>query len=146
MHRLKKAPIAHLKVDKATTKVFSKYTDFTDIFSLKLAAEFPKPTGINDHTIELVDNQQLPYGSIYSLGQVELVTLKAYIKNNLANSFIKLFKFSTRAPIFFDKKLNKSLSFCKDYQGLNNLIIQNWYLLPLVRELLNRLGRAQYFT
>ena len=52
----RRAQIAHLKADEAFTKVPSKYVNFADIFSLKLAAKFPKHTGINDHAIELVDD------------------------------------------------------------------------------------------
>ncbi len=64
--------LAHLKADEATTKVPSKYTDFADVFLPKLAAELSKHTGINDHAIELVDDWQPSYGSIYSLGLIEL--------------------------------------------------------------------------
>ncbi len=102
--------------------------------------------GINNHAIKLVDDWQPPYGAIYSLGPVELKTLKTYIKNNLANVFIRPSKSFTRAPILFDKKPDSSLRLCVDYRGLNNLTIKNWYPLPLVRELLDRLGRAQHFT
>ncbi len=56
MHPSKKAQIAHLKVGKAHIKVSSKYVDFPDIFSSKLAVKIPKHMGINDHTIELLDN------------------------------------------------------------------------------------------
>ncbi len=83
--------------------------------------------GINNHIIKLVDDQQLPYGPIYSLDPIELETLKAYINNNLANDFIKPSKSSVGALIFFDKKPDKSLQLYIDYQGLNNLIIKNWY-------------------
>ena len=66
----KKAEIAHLKVDEALIKVFCKYANFTDVFSSKLAVKFPEYIEINDHVIELVDDQQSFYGSIYSLGLV----------------------------------------------------------------------------
>ncbi len=56
MHPSKRAQIAHLKVDKAFTEVPSEYTDFANIFSPKLAIEFPEHTGINNHAIELIDN------------------------------------------------------------------------------------------
>ena len=56
MHLLKKAQIAHLKVDKVSTKVSSKYTNFVDIFLPKLAAKLHKYTRINNYAIELVDN------------------------------------------------------------------------------------------
>ena len=41
IHLLKKAKIAHLKVDKAPTKVFNEYANFVDVFSLKLATKLP---------------------------------------------------------------------------------------------------------
>ncbi len=56
MHPLKRAQIAYLKADKAFIKVPSKYADFADVFSPKLAIELPKHTRINDHAIELVDD------------------------------------------------------------------------------------------
>ncbi len=108
--------------------------------------ELLEHTGINNHAIELVDDLQPPYGPIYSLGPVELETLKAYIKNNLASGFIRPSKSSAGAPILFDKKPDSSLRLCVDYRGLNNLTIKNWYLLPLVGESLDRLGRARRFT
>ncbi len=68
---------------------------------------------------------------------MELKTLKAYIKNNLANIFIKPSKSLAGAPIFFDKKPDGSLRLYVDYQGLNNLTIKNWYPLLLVGNSLN---------
>ncbi len=146
MHPSRGAQIAHLKADEALSKVPSKYADFGDIFFLKLAVKLPKYTEINDYTIELVDDRQPPYGLIYSLGPVELETLKAYIKNNLANSFIRPSKSPAGAPILFDKKPDGSLRLYVNYRGLNNLIIKNWYPLSLVKKSLNRLGWAQRFT
>ncbi len=146
MHPSRRAQIAHLKADEAPTKVLSEYADFADVFSPKLAAELPEYTGINDHAIELVDDWQPPYGRIYSLEPVELETLKAYIKNKLASDFIQPSKSSAGASILFDKKPDSSLRLYVDYQGLNNLIIKNRYPLPLVGELLDRLGWARHFT
>ncbi len=146
MHPPRWAQIAHLKADKAPTKVPSEYIDFADIFLSKLAIELPEYTGINDHTIELADDWQPSYGLIYSLGPMKLEILKAYIEKNLANGFIRPFNFPAGAPILFDKKPNGSLRLCVDYRSLNNLTIKNWYLLPRVGELLDRLGWAWHFT
>ena len=74
-------------MDQAPILVPSKYADFIDVFLSKLAVELPEYR-INDHNIELVDDWQLQYGPIYSLGPVKLKTLKAYIENNLDNGFI----------------------------------------------------------
>ena len=109
--------------------------------------ELPKHTGINNHATKLVDGCQQPlYGPIYNLEPVELEILKAYIETNLANGFIRLSKFHTGALILFDRKSNGFFWLCVNYWGLNNLTIKNWYLLSLIGELLDRLGRAKQFT
>ena len=56
IYPLKRAQIAFLKVDKAFFKVLSKYINFVDIFSPKLAVKFLEYTKINNYTIELVDD------------------------------------------------------------------------------------------
>ena len=89
--------------------VSAEYIYFADVFSPDLASEFPEHTEINNHAIELVDSQQPLYGPIYSLGPVELETLKAYIETNLANGFIRPSKSPAGAPILFDRKSDGSL-------------------------------------
>ena len=42
--------------------------------------KLPKLTGINDQAIDLIESKQTLYGPVYSLGPVELETLKTYIK------------------------------------------------------------------
>ncbi len=132
MHLSKRIQIAHLKADEAPTKVPSEYADFADVFSPKLTVELLEHTEINDHIIELVDDRQPLYDPIYSLKPVELEILKVYIKNNLASGFIRPSMSLAKAPILFDKKPDGSLRLCVDYRGLNNLTINNQYLLPLV--------------
>ena len=57
---------------------------------------------MNKHAIELEKSKQPSFESIYSLGPLELETLKTYIKTNLAIGFIRLSKSSAGAPIIFD--------------------------------------------
>ena len=143
---LDRPQISGLIVKEAPTKVPVEYSDFADVFSLDLASELPEHTEINDLTIELVKGcQQPPYGSIYSLGPVELETLKAYIETNLANRFIRPSKSPAGAPILFDWKSDCSLRLCVNYWGLNNLMTKYRYPLPLIGESLDRLGRAKQF-
>ena len=101
---------------------------------------------MNEHAIKLEEDKQPPFGPIYSLGPVELETLKTYIETNLANGFIRPSKSPAGAPILFDRKPDGSLRLCVDYRGLNNLTIKNRYPLPLIGESLDRLGRAKQFT
>ena len=50
--------------------------------------ELPKNIGINEQVIEPIKGKQPSYGPIYSLGLVELETLKTYIKTYLKTGFI----------------------------------------------------------
>ena len=83
------------------TGILTKYSKFSNVFSSDSMVELPEYTGFNNHLINLLNNKQLFYGPIYSLGPVELETLKTYIKANIASSFIKSSKFPTGALILF---------------------------------------------
>ena len=145
VHLFRRPQIAGLIAKKAFTKVPIKYLDFVDIFSLDLASELFEHTWIKNHAIELINGQQPSYGPIYYLGPVELETLKAYIETNPANRFIRLSKSPASTFILFDQKSNGLFWLYVDYQELNNLMIKNRYLLSLIGELLNRLGRTKRF-
>ena len=128
------------------TGIPAENSDFSHVFSSDSAAKLPEDTKINNHPINLLDDKQPPYGSIYSLGPVELEMLKTYIEANLASSFIRPFKSPAGAPMLFVRKKDGSLRLCVDYRGLNNLTIKNHYSLPLIGKLLDCLGCAKRFT
>jgi hypothetical protein len=50
------------------------------------------------------------------------------------------------ASVFFIKKKDGKLHFVQDYQALNAITRKNWYLLPLINNLIHRLKDAHYFT
>ena len=136
--------MALLLAEKVTVPV--EYSDFADVFSKKSANVLPERTEANEHAIELEKSKQPPYGLIYSLGPVELETLKTYIGTNLANDFIRASKSTASAPILFVPKPDSSVRLYVNYQGLNNLTIKNQDSLPLIGESLDRLRRAKRFT
>ena len=144
IHPDRAAQIALLLTEEV--KIPEEYSDFTDVFSEEKALVLPERTESNQHAIELEEGKQPPYGPIYSLGPVELETLKTYIETHLKTGFIRPSKSPAGAPILFDKKPDGSFRLCMDYRGLNNLTIKNWYPLPLIGESLDRLGRAKRFT
>ena len=144
IHPDREAQIAFLLTEEV--KILGKYSDFTDVFSEEKALVLPERTEFNEHAIDLEDGKQPPYGPIYSLGPVELETLKTYIETHLKTGFIRPSKSPAGAPILFDKKPDGSLRLCVDYRGLNNLTIKNRYPLPLIGESLDRLGQAKRFT
>ena len=144
IHPSREAQIALLVAEEV--KIPTEYSDFSDVFSEEKASILPEATELNQHAIELQEGQQPPYGPIYSLGPVELKTLKTYIKTKLANGFIWPSKSPAGALILFVGKPDASLRLCVDYQGLNYFTIKNQYPLPLISESLDRLGRAKRFT
>ena len=132
-----KAQVRALIFDKAPTIVLVKYFNYNNIFSAKYIIELLKYIRINDHTIKLEKNKQLFFKPIYSLEPVKLEILKIYIKINIIKKFIQLSKFFANISILFDKKQDRSLYLCINYQNLNNLIIKNLYLFPLIRKTVN---------
>ena len=125
VHSKRQAQIGALLFDKAPTEVSAEYSDYSNVFLAENAAEFPENTGMNKLAIELEEGKQPQYGPIYSLGLVELETLKTYIKTNLANGFIQSSKSPAKAPILFDRKSDRSLCLCVDYRGFYNITIKN---------------------
>ena len=144
IHLDRAAQIASLLTEEV--KISDEYSDFTDVFLEEKALVLLERTELNEHAIDLEDGKQPPYGSIYSLSPMKLETLKTYIKTYLKTRFIRPFKSPAGGLILFDKKSDSSLRLCIDYWGLNNLTIKNRYLLPLIGESLDRLGRAKRFT
>ena len=109
------AQVEALLFDKVPTKVLAEYSNYNNVFSVENVAELLKNTGINKYTIKLEENKQPFFKPNYSLGPVELETLKTYIKINLAHSFIRLSKSPVGAPILFNRKPDRSLCLCINY-------------------------------
>lgn len=107
-----KVQINALISDKALIILLAKYSDFENVFSKESNAVLSVHTEINTHAINLEKGKQTLYRSIYSLELKKLKTLKIYIKTNLVNSFLYLFKSPICAPILSDKKPNRTLQFC----------------------------------
>ena len=144
IHPSYQAQFALLTSEK--TGILAEYSNFSNIFSSDSVTELPEYTRINNYSIHLLDNKQLPYSPLYSLGLVKLEILKTYIKTNLASGFIRLSKSLSGVLVLFVQKKENSFCLYIDYQGFNNLIIKNHYLLSLIDKLLDYLGCTKCFT
>ena len=80
------------------------------------------------------------------MSEMELKALREYLDDMLGKGFIRPSNSPAGAPILFGKKKDRSLRLCVDYQGLNAITWKNWYPLPLVGDLLDRLRSAKFFT
>jgi hypothetical protein len=64
----------------------------------------------------------------------------------LAKGFIHTSVSPVVSLVLFAKKPGKGFCFCIDYYTLNTIIIKNYYLLPLIQEILVRLSKAKIYT
>jgi transposase InsO family protein len=122
-----------------------EFHEFLPLFD-KIVADRLPPHRAYDHKIVLKDGFEPPFGPLYSLSRPELEALKAFLEENLDKHFIRQSSSPSGAPVLFVKKGDGSLRLVVDYRGLNEGTIKNRYPLPLIRETLMRLSKAQWFT
>ena len=120
----KKVQIALLLPKKVT--IPAKHLDFADVFLKESANILSEQSKVNKYAIKLAKGKKLAYKPIYNLELMRLEIFNTYIKTNLVNSFIRVSKLLTGAPILFVLKFNDSLRLYVNYQRLNNFIIKDW--------------------
>jgi len=76
----------------------------------------------------------------------ELLVLKKYLEDHLKKGFVRASSSPISSPVLFVKKPGGGLRLCVDYRALNALSTKNQYPLPLIRETLDRMAKAKYFT
>jgi hypothetical protein len=116
-----------------------------DTFLPRLANELP-PRRSWDHKIELMPGKTPPYFKNRPLSVQELRVVRKWLDENLSKGFIRESKAPCAAPLMLAAKLGGGVRVCQDYRGLNNITIKNRYPLPLVRETLDALSKAKYYT
>ena len=105
----------------------------------------PKHRSRYHYAIELIESKTPTWGPLYSMSVHELKVLKAYIKKMVDKSFIQTSFLSIASPVLFAKKPGISLRFCVNYWALNAITVKNHYLLPLVKEILERVCKTKIF-
>jgi hypothetical protein len=76
----------------------------------------------------------------------EQTGMDAFLEEALATGHIRQSKSPLGALVFFIKKKDGKLRFVQDYWVLNAITRENWYLLPLIDDLIHRLKDTHYFT
>ena len=126
-------------------KLPDELADYADQYDDQKAGILPEQ-GRGDHAIDLVENQEPPFMSLYNLSQTELAELRRYLDDALLKGWIKHSTSPAGAPILFVPKKDGGLRLCVDYRGLNAVTIKNRHPLPLITETLDRLCGAVLFT
>ena len=74
----KQAYVGVLLFDNVFIEVWAEYFNYSNVFLVEHIVKLPENTEMNKHAIILEKGKQLPFELIYSLGLVELQTLKIY--------------------------------------------------------------------
>ena len=100
----------------------------------------------HEFKIELEDDTPPMHKPIYKLSALELKEAKKQIEYVLEHGYIRPSISPYGAPVLFAPKKDGGLRFCIDSRWLNKKTIKNRYLLPLPKELFDRLGDATIYS
>jgi hypothetical protein len=135
------------------TKLPPEYWKFLPVCDRKEADKLPPLRGPGtDHKIELEKNpdgtdKQPPWGPLYNMSRDELLVLRKTLTELLDKGFIRVSHSPAASPVLFvSKKGSAGLRFCVDYRALNLITRKDRYPLPLIRETLNNISKAKWFT
>jgi len=76
----------------------------------------------------------------------ELLVLRRTLTELLDKGFIRASASPASSPVLFVRKPGGGLRFCVDYRALNKITKKDRYPLPLIREILNNISKAKWFT
>jgi len=128
-----------------TDVVPSQYHDYEDIFTKKDFDKLPERRPW-DHAIELTPGFKPVDCKTYPLSPQEQEKLKEFVDENLRTGRIRPSSSPMASPFFFVKKKEGALRPTQDYRKLNDATIKNRYPLPLISELIDKLGNAKIFS
>ena len=130
----------------ALANVPGEFKPYLGIMSKEAADALPQHRPY-DCKIELKQGATAPWGPIYPLSEVELQTLREWLKEMERTGKIKRSTSPAGSPILFvPKPHRRRLRLCVDYRALNRIMIPNRYPLPLMQELQDRVQGAQWIT
>ena len=126
-----------------------QYKEYSDVSSKAALDELP-PHQSNNYQIKIEEGaspeQTVGHSPLYKQSQEELEAAREYVVNNLSKGFIRPSDAPYASPILMAWKPGGGLHFCVDYRKLNSITWKDRYPIPLVDELMERLGDAKVYT
>ena len=128
--------------DKMVPQRFHKYLK---VFEKKNSERMPIRK-VWDHAIDLREGFVPKKEKIYLLSRVEREKVQEFVKDQLRKGYIRLLKSPQTSLVFFVPKKDKKKRVVQDYRYLNSWTIKNNYLLPLILDLIDSIGKKKVFT
>ena len=97
-----------------------------------------------DHAIDLREGFVSKKRKIYPLSRVEREEVQEFVKDQLRKGYIRPSKSPQMSLVFFISKKDGKKRMVQDYQYLNSWTIKNNYLLPLILELIDSIGKKVF--
>jgi len=82
---------------------------------------------------------------VYLLSRKEREEVREFVKEQLRKEYIQPSKSSQIAPVFFVGKKDGKKRMVQDYRYLNEWMVKNNYLLPLISDILENIGTKKVF-
>ena len=129
----------------AAELVLPQYHVYLDVFKKKASERMPlrKPW---DHAIDLVPDFKPIKSHIYPCFPTERAEIDAFIDDQLAKGYICPSTSDQTSGVFFIPKKNGKKQMVQDYRYINSKTLKNNYPLPLILELIDKIGDAKLFT
>ena len=99
-----------------------------------------------DHVIEMREGFVPRKGKVYPLSREEREEVREFVKEQLRKGYIQPSKSPQMALVFFVEKKDGKKRMVQDYRYLNEWMIKNNYLLPLISNVLENIGTKKIFT
>jgi hypothetical protein len=122
-----------------------EYRQYKALFQEELKNGLPEHSQW-DHEIPLKPDAKLHYNKLIPLNEEQLTALREHLDKELRKGIIRPSTSPIGHAAFFVPKKNGKLRLVVDFRPLNEATIKNRYPLPLISELQDRLGKAQWFT
>ena len=99
-----------------------------------------------DYAIDLKETFKLQKRRIYLLSKNKREKVQKFVENQLRKEYIRPLKSPQMSLVFFMGKKDSSKRIVMDYHNLNDQMIKNNYLLPLITELIDNMRSKKVFT
>ena len=131
--------------EEAKKLIPEKFHKWIKVFGKKQSERMPTRK-IWDHAIDIKKEFIPRKGKMYLLLREERERVREFVKEQLRKEYIRPSKLSQIAPVFFVGKKDRKKRMVQDYRYLNEWMVRNNYLLPLISDVSENMGTKKMFT